>query len=142
MRLAFANAIFNIIFIYYRLLEKLSTKNRSLQTSPDWSGNPFCGVKRNKKIGTESGTELSTSQLISASNYLSSQNKKGRHLFEERNSTKVVGKNVAFQMLALVVIIESAARLQISPRMGFSISLYFFWSLSNIPIYYLHSFLV
>ena len=39
-------------------------------------------------------------------------------VLERGDSGKVVGNNVALQMLVLVVIIENAARLQISPRVG------------------------
>ena len=42
----------------------VSSRQRSFKYSPDWSGNPFCGAKRNKKIATESGTEVNSSNHV------------------------------------------------------------------------------
>jgi len=47
--------------------EHVYSKEHHFCNSPDCSGNPFCIAKRNKKIGAESGTELSTKNYRSAS---------------------------------------------------------------------------
>jgi len=71
---------------------KIFSKSHHFQTSPDCSVNPFCGAKRNEKIGTESGRGVSTMFKCSASKNIKSVNCFFLDKLVKNNVAKVVYK--------------------------------------------------